>query len=411
MSSTTPDKQMQRLKKIYQASTIFTPSAPVDDYNLFAGRVDQVHQVVTAVGQKGQHAIIFGERGVGKTSLANILHHFIGQFAPSKGTVVKVNCDGNSKSSSIWKTVFRELLLIKEKPTAGFQSQKEVEQVSLGQTVPDEVSPEDVRYHFQRLPAGLVVIIDEVDRIKDKRTLASLADTVKTLSDHAVSATIVLVGVADSVDTLIAEHRSIERALIQVRMPRMSESELHEILDKGFSKLGMRIEKPAKEQIARLSQGLPHYTHLLGLCSAKIAIQSDSKAVGKHDVRAAISEAVKQAHQSMVSGYTDAVSSPRGNLYQQVLLACALARVDATGFFSSVDVREPLSRVMKQKYEIAAFSRHLNDFCAKERGPILEKRGYRRRYRFRFVNPLIQPYVIMKGLADGMLTEELWDLS
>jgi hypothetical protein len=71
-----------------------------------------------------------------------------------------------------------------------------------------------------------------------------------------------------------------------------------------------------------------------------------------------------------------------------------------------------MARVMRHKYEIAAFSRHLNDdFCAKERGPILEKRGYRRRYRFRFLNPLMQPYVLMKGIADGILTEELWDLS
>jgi hypothetical protein len=70
-----------------------------------------------------------------------------------------------------------------------------------------------------------------------------------------------------------------------------------------------------------------------------------------------------------------------------------------------------MTRVMRHKYEIAAFSRHLNDFCAKERGPILEKRGYRRRYRFRFLNPLMQPYVLMKGIADGILTEELWDLS
>src|SRR5258705_7279761 len=147
MSNAIP-QEIQRLKKIFQASTVFTPSAAVDDYNLFGGRVDQVQQIVTAVGQKGQHAIIFGERGVGKTSLANILHHFIGKFGPGKGTVVKVNCDGNSKSSSIWKTVFRELVLTKEKPAAGFQIQKEVEPFSLDQTAPGEVSPEDVRYHF-----------------------------------------------------------------------------------------------------------------------------------------------------------------------------------------------------------------------------------------------------------------------
>jgi len=55
------------------AGQVFTPAAPIDAESLFAGRNTQIRQVVDAVIQKGQHAIIFGERGVGKTSLANII--------------------------------------------------------------------------------------------------------------------------------------------------------------------------------------------------------------------------------------------------------------------------------------------------------------------------------------------------
>ena len=62
-----------------------------------------------------------------------------------------------------------------------------------------------------------------------------------------------------------------------------------------------------------------------------------------------------------------------------------------------------MSRIMGKPYEIAAFSRHLADYCGAGRGPILEQTGVQRRYRFRFRNPLLQPFVIMEGLAQGLI--------
>src|SRR6266513_631954 len=99
-----------------------------------------------------------------------------------------------------------------------------------------------------------------------------LNDTIKTLSDHSVDATLIFVGVADSVDQLISEHQSVERALRQIRMPRMSVEELYEILDKGSVELGMTFAPAARERVARLSEGLPTYTHLLALEAVQRAI-------------------------------------------------------------------------------------------------------------------------------------------
>ncbi len=49
-----------------------------------------------------------------------------------------------------------------------------------------------------------------------------MADTIKTLSDWGTEATIILVGVGDSIDQLIEEHESVVRALVRIHMPRMS---------------------------------------------------------------------------------------------------------------------------------------------------------------------------------------------
>jgi len=252
-----------------------------------------------------------------------------------------------------------------------------------------------------------VIIIDEFDRIRTHDTQTLLTDTIKTLSDYSVNATLIIVGVADSVDDLVKEHRSIDRALVQVRLPRMSRDELNEIVSKGLQTIPMEITKDALGHISSLSQGLPHYTHLLAQRSAYKAVDSGRTEIQKDDVNEAINDALSKVQQSILSLYHKATMSARETLYAQVLLACALAKVDTLGYFAASDVREPMSQIMGKLYDIPAFSRHLNDFCEPARGAILHKIGTRRKFRFRFVNPLMQPYVIMQGLSSHLIDENL----
>jgi hypothetical protein len=182
--------------------------------------------------------------------------------------------------------------------------------------------------------------------------------------------------------------------------------ELFEILDKGLGQLGMDIDPKPKQRIADLSDGLPHYTHLLGLDAAQRAILDDRDKIQMSDVEAAVERAVEKAQQSIRSAYHKATSSPqKDTLYARVLLACALAPTDELGYFSASDVKTPMSRIMGKPFDIPAFSRHLNDFAESKHRRILEKIGTTRRFRFRFVNPMMQPYVILHGLAKGLLSE------
>lgn len=250
----------------------------------------------------------------------------------------------------------------------------------------------------------LIIIVDEFDRLPKGETTALFADTIKVLSDQSVPATLVLVGVADSVDGLILGHESIERNLVQVPMPRMSVDELHEIVRNGLTRLGMGIEDDALNHISLLSQGLPHYTHLLGLHSAREALDSGTKNVGLHHVDNAIEKCLSQAQQSIRNAYHRATTSPRrDNLYRQALLACALARTDELGYFSAANVRLPMTRIMGRPYDIPNFSRHLKEFSEAHRGPVLHKMGKERRSRYRFVNPLMQPYITMRGIAEKLI--------
>ena len=92
-----------------------------------------------------------------------------------------------------------------------------------------------------------------------------MADTIKLLSDRGTRATIVLVGVADSLADLIEAHESVGRNLAEVYVPLMSEDELRDIVTQGWTDSELEFDATATAKIARLARGYPNYAHLLGV--------------------------------------------------------------------------------------------------------------------------------------------------
>jgi Cdc6-like AAA superfamily ATPase len=374
----------RKLQRVLEVSAVFTPGSPVNTVDLFAGRMDQILALLGVLGQRGQHAVLYGERGVGKTSLANIL----ADISTVKINSVRVNCTTQDTFASLWTNIFRRM-------------ETELDAAR-------EMTPDYVLQLLEREPRKALIVIDELDRFDDNDGLSLLADTIKTLSDHAVPATLVLVGVADSVNQLIGDHQSVERALVQVQMPRMSRRELEEIVEKGLKKLRLGITPQSKSRIARLSEGLPFYTHLLSRDAAIHAVQDDRTAINEQDVDRATRAAVEKAQQSILADYEKATRSVRkDNLFQEVLLSCALTVKSAEGYFSPGSLRAPMSRITGKTVTVSTFARHLNEFASPQRGTVLQKDGQPRKFFYRFTNPILQPYIVLRGIAEGLISEEL----
>jgi AAA domain len=374
-----------KIDRIRAVSRAFTPGAPVGELDMLAGRMDQLTDVVSAVSMRGQHVGLYGERGVGKTSLATVLAEYFNAISPVTGLKsVVVNCGTDDTFSSVWRNAFIELGI---------------------HTNGEPFSPEYVRRSLQTLPSEALIVIDELDRLENDDALTALADTIKTLSDHAVDSTLVLVGVARSIGELIGEHASIVRALVQIEMPRMKVDELGAIITNGCAKASLTARQDAIRDIAELSEGLPHYTHLLGLHAGLHAVQNDRTEITTTDVQEAIPKAVDR--HTILSDYQRATRSARKDaLFSEVLLACALAPKNQLGFFTSGAIREPLELIAGRRIEIPAFSNHLSQFLEPERGAVLQREGSSRRYFYRFTDPIFQPYVILSGLSHALITAE-----
>lgn len=364
-------------------SQVFSPAAAISRKDFFRGRQASLRRVIDAVNQAGQHVVVFGERGVGKTSLANVIVDFLQPLTSETIASTKVNGFQESSYSDIWNSFFSYL----EIPISNDR----------------DLTPPDV---IDNLPRNrkIILIVDEFNSIENPNVDALFADTIKALSDFEIDTTLIIVGVADDVDDLIHEHESIDRCLVQVHLPRMDFAELMEVVEKGITAAGMTIAPEAITQICTLSLGLPHYAHALGLASGRSAIDTRKMNVEIRDIDAAMSNLIRDTHQTILRSFDTAVASPRReNLYFQVLLACALAATDHFGRFRAADIRETFSRIMQRRYEIPAYSKHLHDLCDPKRGEVLQKFGDIHNYRFRFANPMMQPFVIMRGLDRGLV--------
>lgn len=264
----------------------------------------------------------------------------------------------------------------------------------------ENVSPQEVRYAFEKVSLDTVVLIDEIDRL-DRETSAKLADTIKTFSDYNVPVRMMMIGVGDSVGELIQGHKSIDRALVQIHMPRMSKDEINSVIHNGLVELSMKIDPLVETKVVALSRGLPHYTHLLMMHAGLNAAENDRIRITDEDFRYSLNESVLEKEQSLKNEYSLAIqSTKKAYMFSPALLACALAERDADGYFAMSDVEKTLSAILGEKVSMASFIKHVGQFCTPERGQVLEKIGKERKFRYRFRDPLMQSFVIMKAMNE-----------
>jgi Cdc6-like AAA superfamily ATPase len=397
------------------AATVFQPRSPITTKDLFAGRWDELTSIADAAHQVGVHVVLYGERGVGKTSLSNVVRPTVQVLDEGIGInhrlIVKAVTASGDTFAQIWEKLFKEINWQDNRPTVGLlPSRRPLQSLFDAFGLQNSLTVDGVRRTLTTLP-GSFFIIDEFDR-SSAAASQPFSDLIKALSDFSVDCTIMLVGVADTIDSLVKDHASINRALVQIHLPRMGHEDLSKILENAEQKLSVCFDDDAKDLIVRLSQGLPHYTHLIGLHAVRDALNEKyTIRIDRTSAFAALKLAVKQAEHTTAAKHSAAThSGHKDALFRQVLLACAVGAsrsTDPLGFFSPASISEPLSVILERPVEVATFNNHLSEFSqSSSRGQVLERVGPSRGFRYRFRDPLLVPYIFMNASATGLLTDD-----
>ncbi len=225
--------------------------------------------------------------------------------------------------------------------------------------------------------SGILFIIDEVDRIKDRTDLASIIRSrgADTRIKFAV------VGVGTTPQELILNHESIVRQISDgcVEMPPMEPDELRGIFDNAHVELAadkFRFTQEAQEWIISVARGHPYYVHLLGkhsLLKAAIARETNITADIARDALAEI--AMKGTARIQETVYQKAI----GHSYVRELILKTFAgvaddEVNTTSVYQKIVAARPM--------DISSISVYVGNLGSEKFGQVIEKTR-ERHYRFR----------------------------
>ena len=396
------DAYLDYLARCRQA---FTPFAPIELPDFFAGRSNIIEDILGELSSPGRQVAIFGERGVGKTSLAALLY-FFADYQDDSVQLVRCSRDSN------FDTICAELLAgagaifslesARSESDAGLRAAAGPIRLTRGRATTYDyrttqearpITPGRVLAQFQSERS--LLIVDEYDRVGDSTTHARLAELIKHFSDARSESKIVVVGVAETLTQLIGEHESLSRSLAQIRLHQMNAFELDDIIERGQRRTGAAFAPSIAKKIVSLSDGFPHFVHLLCLYSAIAAgrhLLHGRPAeifVGEREYRLGLSSAVQKAEHSLQEAYAAAVVTTRrkSDIYELALNAMALSED------RDVQVRQLASHasfLAGEDLRPEKFSNALGQLIKPDRGRILTKvrDGY-----YKFTNPLMRAYV------------------
>ena len=262
----------------------FTPGQPIAP-EFFVGRTEQVQTLLDRIQQTlpGRLEVVFvnGERGIGKTSLAQFVRRYVERELKIVGAYVHL---GGVKD--IEETVRRsiERLVQESMGKSWYQrlrdSVKYIRQVDFfGVTLefqppPDLLSaavrhfPQTLQHLFNALKAnakGLLFVWDDTNGLAQNK---EFADWLKGVVDETAMAkipvSIVLVGLEEMRVALIRNNESLARLIFPLSIPLWSESESSQFFREAFKRVNVHVKDEALEMMVNFSGGHPALAHEIG---------------------------------------------------------------------------------------------------------------------------------------------------
>jgi hypothetical protein len=365
------------------AHSPFTPTRPILSERGLVGRRKQLDRAISAVQIERAHLTIFGERGNGKTSFANVL----AALAEEAGYgVVRHTCTTQPTFGELFGSVVAKIPTRFLRPVMA-----EEETQSFGRrtmwTVASAVA------QLQEIRAGHVLImIDEFDRLSDEDAIRDMSELLKTTSDLSVRVSFVLIGVAESIDELRQVHPSLQRTLVAIPLPLLPDDDVGALLEKGCGDLRLTLTQPARQALLLLAQGSPYFAQLLSLHASDSAVKRGAKELTLDDVAAAIVlvlEETRHSFEPLLAGLPRA--DPR---WPDLLFAAASAQCNGFGWFTADAAGASAAEHGMAMPSDLTFG--LSVLASPDGGEILKKRRMPENDEYAFAHINLRNYVLMR---------------
>ena len=376
--------------KLWEA---FTPSRPKYSSRFFAGRRWALQRIITAVEQDQAHIVIFGPRGIGKTSLANVLAESASEV---EYQVLRYPCGSNATFEEIFRGLLRSLPAgyMDRATQARFAGAENLEQLLPA----GEFGPTDVTAVLSQIKLEhAILIIDEFDRVESELLKNQLAEAMKNISDVSARVTFIIIGIAHSLDELIGMHPSIQRHLVGIHLPLMTASELEHVVLAGEEASGVRFEDATRDMIVSFSKGLPYYAQLLSLHAGRKALERGSMLVQMTDLRDALEMVLRESDPLAKASYNAATRDDSDQFLIDVLFAAATAPFDDYGTFTAESAAEMFVDPEGKKLPETAIRQSLDDLAQQDNARLIEKWAMpAAKTRYAFVLQTMRQYILLR---------------
>lgn len=311
-------------------------SQPVTTRERFAGRHDTLSALIGAIEQQRAHVVLYGERGIGKTSL---IHVFSETAREARYVVLYGSCGVEANFDEMFRTFASEIPLLYHSQISPTADETEHNRSFANLLGEGPVDPRELADLFQRIVGTRVIIVlDEYDRVADPAFRRDVAELIKNLSDRAARVQLVLTGVASNLDELIGFTPSIRRNIVGLAVGPMAESELSEILSRAEDATGLAFAPAARALILRMSGGSPYLARLLGNRAAGRALDERRQSVTETDVIAGTEAVLAEWNAGLPRRVQVQLQRPEVRSAWNVLIAAARASGTPDGWFGVHDV-------------------------------------------------------------------------
>ncbi len=290
--------------KSIDINNTFFPGHEIDDPKWFAGRKSDIERTLVALSRKGNSVIVFGERGIGKSSFVAMIKmiaegntYLIYKHGLHKKynrdffnyQIASITCDSGTQnveqilqrlltSPEGFKKIIKTRLFSTEHQASdsiglNFLKLLNVSSTSTDKRIEKAIEEKSVIETFTNVvltiqneilekKEELLIVIDEFDLVENKSKLASL----KALSKGKVK--FLISGIASDYSELIEGHKSINRLLYQgrIKITPMTENEVNNIFDLAEMNNHNLISfnKKVRKTVFEMSSGFPYFVQLCG---------------------------------------------------------------------------------------------------------------------------------------------------
>ncbi len=321
-------------------------SQPVVSREAFAGRHDQMLRLINAIEEQRVHVVIYGERGIGKTSLA---HVFAETAREARYHVIYASCGTAANFPDMFRSILTNIPRLYHSSVMPNSAEAEAGD-NFDVMLPE--GPFGARELADVLAGVLgtrvLIVLDEYDRVVDVNFRRDVAELIKNLSDRAARVQLIITGVALNLDELIGYAPSIRRNITGLPMIPMSNAEMHDLLRMGERAADIVYGDDGVETICQMAGGSPYLVRLLGHQAGLLAMDDGRDKVTQADARRAVDLVIREWQASLPRRVQSNLAREEAKAHWELLVSAAKAGSSADGWFTVDDVYAETGGSMSQ---------------------------------------------------------------